>query len=746
MVQRLPAPHDSSQLGARLTDGGCHFALWAPRATRVELALVAEDRSQTNHDMVTRYDDGVWSVFVPDIAPEQRYGFRVHGEWNPSAGARFNPARLLLDPYAKAITAGVDYNGPILDHPAHDDYELDPTDSSRAVPLAVVVADSPPPTPIARRRPLTESVIYEVHVKGFTQNHPAVPEHLRGTYAGMAYPAVIDHLVDLGVSAVELLPCHHFVSEPFIVGRGLTNYWGYNTMGYFAPHAAYCSIGTLGQQVGEWKTMVSALHEAGIEVILDVVYNHTGEGGHEGPTLSFRGIDHGGYYRLTEDLRNNYDVTGCGNSVDTSVTGVLDMITDSMRYWVTEMGVDGFRFDLASELIRDAHHHVDQNHPLKKRIADDPVFADIKMIAEPWDVGPYGYQVGKWGPGWSEWNDHFRDYIRDFWRGQAPGVQELATRLSGSADIFDSEGRSPAASINLITAHDGFTLRDLVSYNDKHNEANGEGNRDGSNDNRSWNCGHEGETDDPAINELRHRQVKNLMATLCLATGVPMITAGDEMGRTQDGNNNAYCQDSPISWVSWDAKDDWQDLYGMTREILRLRAAHPVLRPDRYRYHDELVDDAGHGLGRVDLTWINEAGNEMDPDNWHDSGRRTLGMYSSDHHEAFLTYLHAQADGIEVTLPGEPWAIAYRVVVHSGFDGEFPSAAQVLPAGSTLYLPGRSVALLHATLPEIKEADPSAASGHSRDGVPTIATSSAEFNGQGHPHSVSGDEADQVQG
>jgi glycogen operon protein len=721
MAIKLPAPNDSSMLGAHLRDDGCQFALWAPRATRVELALVAEDRSQTNYDMEQRYDDGVWEVFVPGVAPEQRYGFRVHGDWDPDNGTRFNPARLLLDPYARAITAGVDYSGPILDHPAHDDYELDPTDSSSAVPLAVVVADSPAPAPIAHRRPLSESVVYEVHVKGYTQSHPAVPEHLRGTYAGMAYPAVIEHLKDLGVTAVELLPCHHFVSEPFIVGRGLTNFWGYNSLGFFAPHGAYCSVGTLGSQVWEWKQMVSALHEAGIEVILDVVYNHTGEGGHEGPTLAFRGIDHGGYYRLTEDLRNDYDVTGCGNSVDTAVTGVLDLIIDSMRYWVTEMGVDGFRFDLASELIRDGYHHIDQEHPFKKRIAKDPAFDGIKMIAEPWDIGPFGYQVGNWGPGWSEWNDRFRDHVRDFWRGETAGVQELATRLAGSGDLFDKEGRGPEASINFITAHDGFTLRDLVSYNQKHNEANKEDNRDGSDNNNSWNCGVEGPTDDPEVNALRHRQTKNLMATLCLAAGVPMLTAGDEMGRTQEGNNNAYCQDSPITWVSWDTREDWQDLHDMTREILRLRAEHPVLRPDRYRYHRELTNGEGDGLDRVALTWFNEFGNEMDPGNWHDQGRRSLGMYLSDTDEAFLIWIHGQPEGMDVVLPGGPWAMDYRVAVHSGFNGELPPADEVLPAGSTLHLPGRSIALLQITVPHASAtAGDSAAADQSGSTSPSV--------------------------
>ncbi|HKF87471.1 MAG TPA: alpha-amylase family glycosyl hydrolase, partial [Propionibacteriaceae bacterium] len=397
-VTTLPVPEDSSILGAHFRDGGALFALWAPRATRVELALVAEDRSQHNYDM-TRAPDGVWTVFVPGVGHEQRYGYRVHGPWDPALGARFNPAKLLLDPYARAITGGVDYSGPILDHVPASNYIPDPTDSFAAVPLSVVVPDSPPPTPIARPTPLADSVIYELHVKGYTQLHPAVPEHLRGTYAGLAYPAVIAHLKDLGVTAVELLPVHHHVSEPFLIGRGLSNYWGYNTLGYFAPYAAYGSVGTLGQQVPEFKEMVSALHKAGIEVILDVVYNHTGEGGHEGPTLSFRGLDHLGYYRLTDDQRNDYDVTGCGNSVDTSEPGVLRMVLDSLRYWVTEMGVDGFRFDLVSTLLRNARHHVDQNHPFKIAIQEDPVLSQVKMIAEPWDLGPYGYQLGGFGHG-----------------------------------------------------------------------------------------------------------------------------------------------------------------------------------------------------------------------------------------------------------------------------------------------------------------------------------------------------------
>ena len=689
-LPELSSPTETSALGARVVDGGTTFGLWAPRATRVELALVAEDRTQRNHDMELG-EDGVWSLFVPGVEPEQRYGFRVHGPWDPATGQRFNPAKLLLDPYARAITGGVDYSGPILDHTAESDYLPDETDSFAAVPLSVVVADTPPPSPIATPRSMAETVVYEMHVKGLTHQHPAVPEHLRGTYAGLAYPAVIDHLRSIGVTAVELLPVHHFVSEPFLVGRGLSNYWGYNTLGFFAPHAAYCSVGTMGEQVREFKEMVSALHEAGIEVILDVVYNHTGEGGHEGPTLAFRGIDHGGYYRLTEDLHNDYDVTGCGNSVDSSEPGVLNLIIDSMRYWVTEMGVDGFRFDLVTTVIRDEQHHVDQHHAFKQRIAADEVLSKIKLIAEPWDMGPFGYQVGSFGAGWSEWNDRFRGFTRDFWRGAVDGVQELAARLSGSADVFGHDGRPPSAAVNFITAHDGFTLRDLVTYNHKHNEANGEDNRDGSDDNRSWNCGVEGETDDPGVLALRHRQVKNMMATLLLSAGVPMITAGDEIGRTQDGNNNAYCQDTPLSWVQWDTAEDWGDVTELTRTLLRLRAAHPVLRSDTYR-HGELVGEPGEGpAGRKNLAWFNGYSGEMTDEDWADPARRLLGMYLADENDAFLCWFHSGDLPTDVLLPGGVWGSHYEVVTHTGFDDEVAAESR---ADDTLNVPGHSVVVL----------------------------------------------------
>ncbi|SDT39304.1 glycogen debranching protein GlgX [Microlunatus soli] len=699
----LPTPADGTLLGAHIRDDGTSFGLWAPRATRVELALVDEDRTQHNHDM-TAGEDGVWSVHVPGVGAEQRYGFRVHGEWAPEDGRRFNPAKLLLDPYARAITGGVDYSGPISDHTPDSDFTPDPTDSFAAVPLSVVVEDSPPPEPIAERRNLADSVIYETHVKGYTRLHPQVPEHLRGTFAGLAYPAVIEHLVELGVTAVELLPIHQFVSEPFLIGRGLRNYWGYNTLGFFAPHASYCSVGTMGSQVREFKEMVTALHQAGLEVILDVVFNHTGEGGHEGPTLCYRGIDHAGYYRLTQDQRNDYDVTGTGNSVDTSNPGVQKMIIDSLRYWVTEMGVDGFRFDLATTLLRDGQHHVRQDHPLKAAIAEDPLLADIKMIAEPWDVGPYGYQVGGFGSRWSEWNDRFRGFVRDFWRGNIGGVQELSARLAGSPDIFDHDDRQADASINFVTAHDGFTLRDLVTYDLKHNGANGESNRDGSDDNRSWNCGYEGETDNPEINALRHRQTKNLIATTILSSGVPMITAADEIGRTQEGNNNAYCQDGPISWVNWDSAEPWADLKDLTGALLKLRHDHPVLRSSRFRHGDQVTLLDGSPSGRKNLAWFGGYPHdnlvELADQEWQDGERRTLGMFLTDdrddrtEEDALLIWFHGGADPVEVQLPGGPWAKEYTVLAHTGVDGELPT--DPVPADGLVTIPGRTVVVMQA--------------------------------------------------
>lgn len=695
----MPQPGDTERLGAHPGPDGTSFAIWAPRATRVELALVMDDDSQINWDM-NKNEDGVWKVTVPWVKAGQRYGYRVEGNWNPDNGERCNPAKLLVDPYARAITGGVDFSGPISDHTPESNYEKDPTDSFGAVPLSVVVADSPAPTPLATPPKLEDLVIYETHLKGYTQLHPAVPEHLRGKYAGLAYPAVIEQLKEQGINAIELLPIHHFISEPFTVGRGLSNYWGYNTIAFFAPHAPYSSSGTRGEQVTEFKQMVSKLHEAGIAVILDVVYNHTAEGGHEGPTLCFRGIDHAGYYRLTDDLRNDYDVTGCGNAVDTSQPGVLKMVLDSLRYWVKDMGVDGFRFDLATTLIRDHLHHVDQNHPFKQALAADPELNGAIMIAEPWDMGPYGYQVGAWGNGWAEWNDRFRGFTRDYWRGATHGVQELATRLSGSSDIFNASDRPAVSSVNFVTAHDGFTMRDLVTYDLKHNEANGERNRDGADDNRSWNHGYEGETSNPDIIAARHRTAANMMATLLLATGVPMITAGDEMGRTQNGNNNAYCQDTPLSWVDWHTRDEWSDQVELTRKLLRLRAEHTVLRPRQFQHETEIVDATGQKLGRTEQAWFNEHGTRMEAHHWHDMSRKILGRYVSDLNEAFLQYFNNGFDAIEVTLPAKPWSDGYQIVVHTGKPDELTTSK--LEPETLLVIPGRTIVVLQADVPSHK--------------------------------------------
>lgn len=686
----------TDRLGAQVVDGGTVFRVYAPSAKRVQLTLVDTLNTQSHLEMESLHD-GTWRLFVPGVGHQQRYGYRVQGPWDPLNGHHFNPAKLLIDPRARAIAGGIDYRGPIHGHMSHDPTERDPEDSFGSVPLSVVVEDTPPPEPIRERKRMVDSVIYELHVRGFTRTNPLVPEHLRGTYAGLAYPDVIDYLKDLGVTAVQLLPVHHFTSEPFVALKGLTNYWGYNTLGFFAPHAAYAQRGGVSNQVQEFKEMVTALHRADLEVILDVVYNHTAEGGQKGPMLSFRGIANDVFYRLTNDRREDYDVTGCGNSVDTSHHAVGNLVLDSMRYWVTEMGVDGFRFDLATALVRDHQHHVDLHHPLKQAIDGDEVFQDVKMIAEPWDVGPWGYQVGAWGPGWSEWNDRFRDHTRDYWRSHVHGVRELATRLSGSGDLFDKPGRGPAASINFVTAHDGFTMHDLVSYDVKHNQANDESNRDGTDNNRSWNHGWEGPTDDPAINALRARQVLNLFATMLLSVGTPMITAGDEFGRTQRGNNNAYCHDSPLTWVNWDFDQRWDTVRGRVRDLLRLRADHRLLRPERFLYHQEVRDAHGESLQRVDLTWMDGTNGQMGEMAWHDGARRLLGMYRSDETEAWLVWFNSSPDPIGISLPKPPWGSGFQVVWHSAGSDEVPQ--DKLAAGAAMTVPGRSVILMKVDVP-----------------------------------------------
>ncbi|MFF7412301.1 glycogen debranching protein GlgX [Streptomyces lydicus] len=726
-------PGSPTPLGARYRTGpdgvaGTNFALWAGGAEAVELCLFDEAEHETRHPL-TELTHEIWHGFLPGVRPGQRYGYRVHGRWDPWAGARWNPAKLLLDPYARAVDgdfgdraepAGAGFAlpaqlyGHVRDWPQQQlaDTVRDDRDSAPYVPKGVVVGEDTADEggedewrdDVRPKTPWPDSVLYELHVRGFTMRHPGIPERLRGTYAGLAHPAALEHLVRLGVTAVELLPVHQFAHEDHLVRRGLRNYWGYNSIGYFAPHAGYAATGTRGQQVGEFKRMVRALHDAGIEVILDVVYNHTAEAGELGPTLSLRGIDNRGYYRLAGDARRYADYTGCGNTLHVVQPHVLRLITDSLRYWVTEMGVDGFRFDLAAALAR-SMHDVDMLSPFLAVIAQDPVLRRVKLIAEPWDVGSGGYQVGAFPPLWTEWNDRYRDTVRDFWRGAQHDVRDLGYRLSGSSDLYAWGGRRPYASVNFVTAHDGFTLRDLVSYEHKRNADNGENNRDGTHDNRAWNCGAEGETDDPEVNALRRRQLRNLLTTLLLSTGVPMLVAGDEMGRTQHGNNNAYCQDNALSWVDWSLLEDphWRRLADLAARLIALRRAHPVLRRRAF------FSGRPHGQGGLrDLAWFTADGTEMTEQDWYTPGA-TLGMYLSGNDisqrdargirivdDSFLAVLHAAARPRAVTLPGPPWAQSYELLLDTAREDRPGAAERVYPAGGTLTLPERSVVLFRA--------------------------------------------------
>ncbi|MFH9250737.1 glycogen debranching protein GlgX [Streptomyces lydicus] len=726
-------PGSPTPLGARYRTGpdgvaGTNFALWAGGAEAVELCLFDEAEHETRHPL-TELTHEIWHGFLPGVRPGQRYGYRVHGRWDPWTGARWNPAKLLLDPYARAVDgdfgaraepagAGLalpaQLYGHVRDWPQQQlaDTVRDDRDSAPYVPKGVVVGEDTADEggedewrdDVRPKTPWPDSVLYELHVRGFTMRHPGIPERLRGTYAGLAHPAALEHLVRLGVTAVELLPVHQFAHEDHLVRRGLRNYWGYNSIGYFAPHAGYAATGTRGQQVGEFKRMVRALHDAGIEVILDVVYNHTAEAGELGPTLSLRGIDNRGYYRLAGDARRYADYTGCGNTLHVVQPHVLRLITDSLRYWVTEMGVDGFRFDLAAALAR-SMHDVDMLSPFLAVIAQDPVLRRVKLIAEPWDVGSGGYQVGAFPPLWTEWNDRYRDTVRDFWRGAQHDVRDLGYRLSGSSDLYAWGGRRPYASVNFVTAHDGFTLRDLVSYEHKRNADNGENNRDGTHDNRAWNCGAEGETDDPEVNALRRRQLRNLLTTLLLSTGVPMLVAGDEMGRTQHGNNNAYCQDNALSWVDWSLLEDphWRRLADLAARLIALRRAHPVLR--RRAFFSGRPHEQG---GLRDLAWFTADGTEMTEQDWYTPGA-TLGMYLSGNDisqrdargirivdDSFLAVLHAAARPRAVTLPGPPWAQSYELLLDTSREDRAGAAERVYPAGGTLTLPERSVVLFRA--------------------------------------------------
>ena len=666
-VQLRTWPGRPFPLGAHWDGEGTNFALFSQSAEGVDLCLIADDGAE-HRVQLEESTYHVWHGFLPQVGPGQRYGYRVHGPFDPAQGQRFDPTQLLIDPYAQAIDDGI----------------------------SVVVHDAFPWGEDHRpEHAWADTVIYELHVKGFTARHPDIPAELRGTYAGLAHPASIGHLQQLGITAVELMPVHQFVSEPPLVKRGLTNYWGYNSIGYFAPHGGYSASGARGEQVREFKAMVRSLHAAGIEVLLDVVYNHTAEGDETGPTLSFRGIDNQHYYRLDDDPRRYRDYTGCGNTLDARNPHVLQLLMDSLRYWVAEMHVDGFRFDLASALAR-SMHDVDKLSAFFDVIQQDPVVSKVKLIAEPWDLGEGGYQVGEFPPLWTEWNGKYRDTVRDVWRGQSHGLRELAYRLSGSSDLYQDDGRRPYASINFVTAHDGFTLRDLTTYEHKRNLDNGEDNRDGEDHNRSWNCGVEGETDDLGVNALRLRQAKNLLATLLLSTGVPMLSMGDELRRTQRGNNNAYCQDNDISWLDWSGD---AQLLPLVSELLELRRTHPVFRQKAFFSGHAVGDD-----GVKDVAWFGADGQELTDNEWFDPSQQTLCMYVDGRgirtrgpmgerivDDSFLLVLHAGAEDIELHLPGRPWAESYELLLDTARD----DAAKLEP-GTSVPMTGRSLRLYRA--------------------------------------------------
>ncbi len=700
-------PGQAKPLGANWDGEGVNFALFSEHGEKVELCLFdATGRREVQRIELVERTDQVWHCYLPEARPGMLYGYRVYGPYRPESGLRFNPHKLLLDPYARNIVGSLRWHDALFGYTIghkRGDLSFDRRDSAAAMPKCKIVEpafswgdDRPPNTP------WHETVIYELHVRGFTMQHPDVPPHLRGTYAGLATAPVIDYLKRLGVTAIELLPVHTFVDDRRLTQQGMRNYWGYNTIGYFAPDARYSASG----KINEFKTMVKALHSAGLEVILDVVYNHTAEGNELGPTLCFRGIDNSSYYRLNPDAPRSYlDFTGCGNTLNMQHPRVLQLLMDSLRYWVAEMHVDGFRFDLASALARELHE-VNHLGAFFEMLRHDPVLARVKLIAEPWDLGEGGYQVGNFPPGWAEWNDRYRDTMRAYWRGDEGLIGEFARRLTGSSDLYGTNGRLPQASINFITAHDGFTLHDLVSYNAKHNEANLEENRDGSDNNLSWNGGTEGPTDDAAINALRARQARNLLATLLLSQGVPMLLAGDEIGRTQQGNNNAYCQDNPLSWVDWSLSEGQNTLLKFVRKMVQLRRDHPVFRrkqffPERVRKHDESVD----------IAWLKPDGTEMTNEEWHHDFARCLGVYLSGtalgeldprgrpvRDDDFLLLFNAHHDTIDFKLPEYQTAGWLALVDTARDDGLLPDG--IFQPQNVYAIAGRSLVLLQR-LPRI---------------------------------------------
>jgi glycogen operon protein len=707
-MSRTILPGSPYPLGAKSSAKGTNFALYSEHGTACFLCLYDENNQETDCIELKEKTAFVFHGFLPGLQPGQRYGYRVDGPWLPQDGYRFNKAKLLVDPYAEAICGQVDWQSTIFpyDMLSGDDTKIDTQDSAPAIPKSVVVAHDFDWSGDTRPQiPLSDSVIYEVHVKGYSQRNPMVPEPLRGTYAGLAHPASIDYLKKLGVTAVELLPVHHFIDSGNLLDKGLSNYWGYDTLGFFAPMSRYSSCGDTGGQVNEFKQMVKDLHAAGLEVILDVVYNHTCEGNQLGPMLSFKGICNTSYYRMVADNCRYYmDYTGTGNTLNVHNPQVLKLLMDSLRYWVTEMHVDGFRFDLAATLARELHD-VSKLSAFFDTIHQDPTLAEVKLIAEPWDVGDGGYQVGQFPILWAEWNGLYRDTVRRFWKGDDGQLSNFAYRLTGSSDLYQYDGRKPYASINFITAHDGFTLTDLVSYNEKHNEANGENNQDGANDNDSWNMGAEGPTEDPAINEMRERQVRNFLATLILSQGVPMISGGDEVGRSQMGNNNTFCQDNELTWYDWDLDAPRKRLMEFTSKLIALRLGHPNLHRRKFFQDRQVRGSVVH-----DIAWYSTDGNEFSEEKWNEPWNKSLGLmlngktlnYSDEDgkpilDDSFLILINASPDGVEFTLPkypdANPWSIVFRTE-------DIENPFNQIDLGEKIIVGGRSLVLLSDPKPK----------------------------------------------
>ncbi|MGZ3852499.1 MAG: glycogen debranching protein GlgX [Flavisolibacter sp.] len=696
-------PGSPFPLGATWDGEGVNFAIYSENATAVDLCLFEGKAQKEKRVRIKEVDNHIWHVYVPKLKPGQLYGYRVYGPYEPQNGHRFNPNKLLIDPYAKALSGRVEWTNAIFGYEVgngEEDLSFSEEDSAPYMPKSVVIdpafnweGDKAP------KIPYHKTIIYEAHVKGLTQLHPEVPEEIRGTYAAIAHPAIIQYLKALGITAIELMPVHHFVNDGFLRAKGLTNYWGYNTIGFFAPDIKYSGAGHFGGQVAEFKTMVKELHKAGIEVILDVVYNHTAEGNHLGPTLSFRGIDNACYYRLAEDKRFCFDYTGTGNTLNAMLPSVLRLIMDSLRYWILEMHVDGFRFDLASTLARELHE-VDRLGSFFDIIHQDPVISQVKLIAEPWDIGEGGYQVGNFPPGWAEWNGKYRDCMRDYWRGADSMLSEFALRFTGSSDLYKEGYRKPTASINFITAHDGFTLHDLVSYNEKHNDANGENNQDGESHNRSWNCGAEGPSEDPNVVALRNRQKRNFLTTLFLSQGVPMLVAGDELGKTQGGNNNAYCQDNEISWVDWAHAD--KDLLGFVRKLTQFQHTHPVFCRRRWFKGRPI-----QGSGVEDIAWFLPNGSPMGDNNWNEDFAKSLGVFlngkalktdgpKGEHlvDNNFYIIFNAYDGVLPYVLPAEPFGSSWIKVIDTNDFYFQEEGGQSYAPGETVTVQGRSVVVL----------------------------------------------------